>query len=798
MVPRAAGEGYEERASATERAERDVRAALARIRRALLDQPLDEGLAATAQILADTCGPAHCEVWLADQSAWVGELSRTGGRELFPAVRLRAGADTTRAHSDPDAAGSYPALRLADLVVEEVVSARRPLILLDAGDSPVAQAWMAVAAPRLETIKALMAVPLEVRGQFLGVLVVGTGEAAGQARLALIEGAADHCALAADHDRLVSYSRGQEALAQTVVRQAPVAVAVLTGPDHVFSLANPAFAQLLGVESGLRGRRLEEVIPGVDRLSDSFRLDAVYRTGEPQAMIELPIHLDRGLTYWNVTSSPLPGSSARVGGVLVAAIDVTRQVIERQRALEAAEVAQERIGQMMALHATSLAVSSQLGADPRELLADILRRSIALLGARAGTVYVADHRTGELEVIVCHGLRGDYVGSRIRLGDGLAGQVARSGEGLLVDDIRLYPTSAAIYAGEAISAVIAVPLIHHNRVVGVLDVLDDADRRTFTQAAQAIENARTYVELERAYQAQREMDRLKDDFIATASHELRTPLTGVQGFLDLLLDYNGSRDEPLAREFLERAAGSAAELTELTERLLETSNLDTGRVEIRREPIHLRTLVDDVLRARAAAEARAPGAPDAVAHALEADVPDGVVVWADPARLKEVLDNLVGNAIKYSPRGGAVRVRCAIEAAPAGHAAQARSAPPLSEPPRQALAEAGAAEAFAAERPAANRSADGNTPAYAVITISDQGIGIAPAERDRLFGRFARLDGARTSQIRGTGLGLYICRQLMQAMGGSIWLHESAPGRGSTFAAALPLVSSAEATDTIP
>ena len=129
------------------------------------------------------------------------------------------------------------------------------------------------------------------------------------------------------------------------------------------------------------------------------------------------------------------------------------------------------------------------------------------------------------------------------------------------------------------------PLIHRGQVVGVLDVLDDAERRAFTdddlwlldlfaaQAAQAIENARTYVELERAYRKQRELDRMKDDFIATASHELRTPLTGVSGFLDLLLEYPGSRDEPLALEFLQKAAESAQELSDIAERLLQTSRL---------------------------------------------------------------------------------------------------------------------------------------------------------------------------------------------------------------------------------
>jgi signal transduction histidine kinase len=758
-----------------------IKGALASIRRVLLDRALDEGLRIASHALAGALAPALVQVWLADQAPWIGELAHPGGQELFPALRVRAmagpdadpagGMRTQQTLWPLGIAGLHPQ-RQPDALVEDVAVTRRPLVLLEAGEHPLAQSWLASIGTELNPLGTLAAYPLQVRGQLLGVLAVGTAQQLDAESLAALEAVADYCAVAAEHDRLLSYSRGQEALAQTVVRHAPVAVAVFSGPAHVVALANPAFAQLLGVEGALRGRRLAEVVPlAAERLRDGLRLDVVYSGGQPQALVELPIHLDRGLTYWNVTSSPLPGRTAQVEGVLVAAVDVTRQVLARQRAVEAAEVAQERIGQMMALHATSLAVASQLGTDPRDLLADILRRSIALLNARAGAVYVADRRKAELEVILSHGLRGNYVGQRMRIGTGLAGQVARTGQGLVVDDIRLYPDTPVIYADEDVSAVIVVPLIHHGDVVGVLDVLDDADRRTFdqddlwllelfaAQAAQAIENARIYVELEHALRAQRELDRMKDDFIATASHELRTPLTGVQGFLELLSDYPGSRDEPLAREFLTRAAESAEELAELTQRLLQTSRLETGRVEVYAESVRLKPLVDAVLRAQAATLAAQGGTHGTHGtHALIAEVADDIRVAADPNRLKEVLENLVGNAIKYSPQGGTIRVSCVVE--------------PAATP----------------QPPASTAVAD---PGFAVVLVSDQGMGVPPGQRDRLFGRFSRLDNARSSQIRGTGLGLYICRQLMEAMGGSIWLHESAPGKGSTFALGLPLATPA-------
>ena len=807
-------------------------ASLPAMRQALLNYPLDDALRRVAEALSSALAPAVAQVWIADTTAWSAQQGRVGGLELDPTLRPRASArsyvrasgdEQQPAQVDLSSIGPLPRLPVrADPLIEEVAHTRHPVILFAADDHPLASEWLwRMPAPTADDpvkgviadgrVGSLVAYPLRARSQFLGVLAVGCSVRLGSRQLAAIEELADLAAMAADRDRLLSYSRGQEALAQTVVRHAPVAIAVLTGADHVFALSNPAFSLLLGLDSEvqLSGRRLADVVhERAQSLARSMRLDAVYQGGEPQAMLELPIHLERGITYWNVTSSPLPGVSSSVGGVLVAAVDVTRQVLARQRAQEAADVAQERIGQMMTLHATSLAVASQLGADPRELLADILSRSIALLQAHAGTVYVRDPRTDELEVVVCQGLRGDYGTSRIRVGEGLAGRVAATGQGLLVDDFRAYPFRAAIYDNEDFSAVIAVPLIQRGQVVGVLDVLDDADRRAFTdddlwlldlfaaQAAQAIENARTFVELEHAYRKQRDLDRMKDDFIATASHELRTPLTGVQGFLDLLLDFEGSRDDPLAVTFLEKAAESAQELAEIAERLLQTSRLDTGRIEPHMGPVRLATVVDETLRSFRELQ-QAQG----VTHELVADIPQDMYVQADLSRLKEVLDNLVSNAIKYSPHGGRVLVHAELigrdlpERAPLSGSLATRA---IEERPTLVLPHLAAPSSDPDNDPLAPLPALVSASVRAqhvLVTVSDEGMGIPREETAKLFGRFARMDSARISQIRGTGLGLYICRQVVRAMGGDVWLKESEPGAGSTFAFAL---AAAETASDVP
>ncbi len=208
-----------------------------------------------------------------------------------------------------------------DPLIAEVVASRRPVTLFDADNHPLAGAWVArlpeaptppsilfsalATPPPPATLGSLVAYPLRARGQFLGVVALGARARLTHRQLAAIEEICELVALATDRDRLLSYSRSQEALAQTVVRQAPVAMAVLTGADHIFALANPTFASLLGLhgEANLIGRRLEEVTPEHARsLVASLRLDAVYAGGEPQAMFELPIHQEQGLTYWNITS----------------------------------------------------------------------------------------------------------------------------------------------------------------------------------------------------------------------------------------------------------------------------------------------------------------------------------------------------------------------------------------------------------------------------------------------------------------------------------------------------------------
>jgi signal transduction histidine kinase len=226
----------------------------------------------------------------------------------------------------------------------------------------------------------------------------------------------------------------------------------------------------------------------------------------------------------------------------------------------------------------------------------------------------------------------------------------------------------------------------------------------------------------------REFDRLKDEFIAIVSHELRTPLTSVYGAAMTLERH--ALDEARRRELLEIISAEAARLSRLLDDILWVSRLDSGRARpsiARVEPLPLAADVVDATRTHL---------PSGLSLELVHD-PAPPEIAADPDKLRQVLVNLIENAVKYSQHGR-IEVRLDRD--------------------------------------------DGKVR----FSVSDQGPGIPPSQHDRIFEKFYRLDPNMTKGVGGTGLGLYICRQLIESMEGDIWV-ESAPGAGSTFSFELPV-----------
>ncbi len=229
----------------------------------------------------------------------------------------------------------------------------------------------------------------------------------------------------------------------------------------------------------------------------------------------------------------------------------------------------------------------------------------------------------------------------------------------------------------------------------------------------------------------REFDRLKDEFIAIVSHELRTPLTSVYGAAVTLQQH--SLDEARRNTLLDIVSTESARLARLLDDILWVSRLDSGRAQpfiTRVEPLPLATDVVDATRTHL---------PPGLSVELEHDVTPPAVA-ADPDKLRQVLVNLVENAVKYSGEGR-------IEVRLHGRNGRVR------------------------------------------FSVHDEGPGIPPDQQDRIFDKFHRLDPNMTQGVGGTGLGLYICRELIESMEGQIWV-ESKLGEGSTFTFELPLASS--------
>jgi signal transduction histidine kinase len=229
--------------------------------------------------------------------------------------------------------------------------------------------------------------------------------------------------------------------------------------------------------------------------------------------------------------------------------------------------------------------------------------------------------------------------------------------------------------------------------------------------------------------ADRRLERLRDAFVAAVSHELRTPLTSMSGFLELLADEEHAL-APAGRRYVDVIRRSNSRLTEAVEDLLLVAEIEAERLELRPESTDLAEL------ATATVEAALPVAAENGIE-LVLDVQDTLPLEADAARLRQVLDNLVSNALKYTPDGGSVIL--------------------------------------------AARNGDGPLR----VEVTDTGIGIPQEEMGQLFSRFYRASTATRRAIPGTGLGLVIARAIVEAHGGTIAL-QSTEGKGTTVAVTLP------------
>ncbi len=248
-----------------------------------------------------------------------------------------------------------------------------------------------------------------------------------------------------------------------------------------------------------------------------------------------------------------------------------------------------------------------------------------------------------------------------------------------------------------------------------------------SQFSVVLENADITIQLRAAYGRQQELDKLKDQFIMTASHELRTPLTAVQGYIELLREYNLTLPAETRAEFIEKAHRSCDELTLMVSNIMDANRVQSDIESARLDNVPLTGAVTHILEILDATIRREK-------RTVEVELPAETFVVADSIRLRQILLNICSNALKYSPPGSGIEIRATVD------------------------------------------------NEWVTVQIQDHGSGVPSEFQEQLFERFVRLERDMNSPTRGAGLGLSICKQLVGAMGGRIWIESSGiAGEGSTF-----------------
>lgn len=274
--------------------------------------------------------------------------------------------------------------------------------------------------------------------------------------------------------------------------------------------------------------------------------------------------------------------------------------------------------------------------------------------------------------------------------------------------------------------------------------------REFNQLADALKNMVGRLkawaqEVEAAWKEAQAANQLKSEFLANTSHELRTPLNAIIGCIRLVKDgCCDDREEEM--DFLQRADDAAIHLLNIINDILDLSKIEAGTLSVVLESVDLRSLLEEAIDLQKVQI-------DQKGLQLNWSPPsEAIAVQADPAKLKQVVINVVSNAVKFTD-SGSITINTQL----------------VAEPDKQ----------------------NGNHPAWVIVSIRDTGIGIAPDQQQKLFRPFVMADGTRTRKHGGTGLGLAISRKLMELMGGRITLFSAGQGQGTTVEIAMSAISAA-------
>jgi GAF domain-containing protein len=405
------------------------------------------------------------------------------------------------------------------------------------------------------------------------------------------------------------------------------------------------------------------------------------------------------------------------------------------------------VGELKALGEVGQAVSSTL--DLGTVLTRIVCHAVQLSGTDGGAIYEYDEQSEEFQLRATDQMEEELItalrANPPRLGDGVVGRAASGREPIQIPDIseaRAYPPRMReLLARFGFRASLAIPLLREDRIVGALVVRRKSTGefrpeviellKTFaTQSALAIHNARLFREIDDKGRQIEAANRHKSEFLANMSHELRTPLNAIIGFSEVLLDPSLKVSDEEQSQFLTDVLGSGKHLLGLINEILDLAKIEAGKMELQIEPALLQDVVEAVSNTM-----RSLAVKKSIDLRIDSDERLDPFLM-DGARVKQVLLNLVGNAIKFTPEGGKVWMRT------------------------------------------------GSKDGYVRVEVGDTGPGIAAEDQERIFLEFQQA-GSDAGKPQGTGLGLALAKKFVEMHGGKIWL-ESEVGKGSRFFFTLP------------
>jgi len=405
----------------------------------------------------------------------------------------------------------------------------------------------------------------------------------------------------------------------------------------------------------------------------------------------------------------------------------------------------EQLRALTSLQNLSLKLSATLTLD--ETLDAIVEAAMVICRAdRAAISYI--NESGELRLLRQRGLSEEYVRERqlTRLDPTLSGMMTTRLP-LIIEDVDEFADTSPnypVWKKEGIASIVTLPLLSEGNVFGVIGAGSLSVRRysktetdamaiLATQAGAAVINARLLDQL-------REANKAKDEFFSTLSHELRTPLTPILGWTHLLKPFAGHH--PVLAQGIDTIERNAKQLSELIKDLLDLTRIISNKIELEREPTDLAALVKTAV-AQMLPQAESRGI------SVEMSLPDEPIISAlDPMRVQQIISNLLGNAVKFTPEGGRASVVLKRDGGGPG------------------------------------------VPAGVVIEVIDTGMGIRPEFLPFIFERFTQAHEGIDRRFGGLGLGLAITRAIVELHGGRITAHSDGPGLGSRFTVKLPITTS--------